>query len=166
MKIINPGNDTTTYRFHCKCGCVYEAAEWELQCSDEHAFPRFQYTRCPRCGNMIPTYEADIVDSTDTLAENISEDDAKSESAENCCENCYEKCVLSTRDSSSKFGTTPDKSSSTNIIEQSELTKLRVSVKFLQNYCERHNCKGCPFDEGIYEGCGLVQEPKFWNTDL
>ena len=87
MKIINSGNDTTTYRFHCvRCGCVYEAAEWELQYSDELAFPRYRYTHCPRCNELIPVDYAEIVNSTDTLTETISETESKSESAENGCE--------------------------------------------------------------------------------
>jgi hypothetical protein len=82
MKIINPGNDTTTYRFHCKCSCVYEVAEWELQHSSEDCkfwhkgllitFPRHSYTHCPRCGNKILTCYAEIVDSADTFAETIT----------------------------------------------------------------------------------------------
>lgn len=147
MKIISSGNNTTTYRFHCaQCGCVYEVAEWELQYSDELAFPRFRYTHCPRCKELIPTDYAEIVHSTDTLTETISEsnDESKSEPTETC----------------DRY-----KSETTNIIEQSELTKLRVSVEFLQEYCEnKHNCKGCPFDAG--EKCGLERLPKNWNTDF
>lgn len=177
MKIINSSNDTTTYRFHCKCGCVYEAAEWELQCLDELSFPRFWYTHCPRCGNMISTYEAVIVDSTDTLAETISESESetKSVSTENCCENC---AYLGTRDDSSKFcviigkelsDTACDlyKSIETYNAERAERTKLREAVNFIQTYCAAHkeNCKGCPFNyDGVLE-CALAQLPARWNTD-
>jgi len=169
MKIINPGTDTTNYRFHCKCGCVYEVAEWELQYSSELAFPRYRYTRCPRCNELIPVDYAEIVNSTDTLTETISETESKSESAENGCEGCAylgssNFCVIPGKTPSDE---TCDqyKSIATNIIERSEFTKLRVSVKFLQNYCvNHHNCKGCPYDKG--EGCELTQEPRFWNTDF
>lgn len=168
MKIIDSGNYIpTTYRFHCTvCNCVYEADEWELQRASEVV-----YTHCPICHNKIPTCYAEIVDSADTLAETVNEKEAKSESTENCCENCAylgssNFCVIPSKTPS----TEPCdcyKSIATNIIERSELTKLKVSVKFIQKYCaNKHNCKGCPFDGSEGGGCRLIQEPRFWHTDL
>lgn len=170
MKIIDSGNYIpTTYRFHCTvCNCVYEADEWELQRSSEVV-----HTYCPICHNKIPTCYAEIVDSADTHTETITESETKSESTEIHCEEC---AYLGTRDDSSKFCMIPGKTLSTETCdryksretykaERAERTKLIAAVKSLQEYCaNNHNCKDCPFDR--CEGCELVQEPRFWNTDL
>lgn len=173
MKIINLGNYIpTTYRFHCTvCNCVYEADEWELQQSSEVTSQRHSYTHCPMCGNKIPTCYAEIVDSTDKIAETITKRETKSESAENHCEDCAylgssNFCVIP--------GKTPSaepcdcyKSIKTHIIERAELTKLKVSVKFLQKYCENnHGCKDCPFSGSMDEGCRLAKTPELWNIDF
>jgi len=65
MKIIKHGSLAgSTYRFECgKCGCVYTAAEYELQRSSDGAFIRYRYTNCPECQNRIATYEATLIDS-------------------------------------------------------------------------------------------------------
>lgn len=65
MKILKHGSLTgSTYRFECgKCGCVYTAEEYELQCSYESACIRYRYTNCPECQNRIATYEATLIDS-------------------------------------------------------------------------------------------------------
>lgn len=172
MKIIKLGNcnTTTIYRFHCTvCDCVYEAAEWELQQSSENTFPRHRYTYCPVCGNKIPTYYAEIVNSADKIAETTTE---------NCCENC---AYVGTRDDSSKFCVIDDKELSgtvcdlynsaetamTERTERTERTKLREAVNFIQTYCAAHqgNCKGCLFSDNYKLGCPLAQLPEDWNTD-
>lgn len=172
MKIIDSGNYIpTTYRFHCTiCNCVYEADEWELQRSSEVV-----YTHCPICHNKIPTCYAEILDSTDTLAETVNEKEFKSESTENCCENC---AYLGTRDDSSKFCMIPGKevsdkvcdlykSTETYKAEQVERTKLKEAAQLLQKYCaNNHNCKDCPFSGSMDEGCRLAKTPELWNTDL
>lgn len=173
MKIINPGKyNNITYRFHCvRCDCVYEVAERELQYSDELAFPRYRYTHCPMCGNEIPSDYAEIVDDADTRAEPICDSETKSDSTENGCEKC---AYLGSSNFCMILGKTLKtvacdryKSRETNIIERSELTKLRVSVKFLQKYCEnKHSCTGCPFSGSMDEGCRLAKTPELWNTDL
>lgn len=105
---------------------------------------------------------------------NMNENETKSESTENSCENCT---YCDTRDDSSKFcviynkelpGTACDlyKRAETAITERTELTKLKVSVKFLQKYCEnKRGCKGCLFSGSMTEGCRLAQTPEDWNTD-
>ena len=173
MKIIDSGNYIpTTYRFHCTvCNCVYEADEWELQQSSEVV-----YTHCPICHNKIPTCYAEIVNSVDTRTETITESGTKSDSTENRCENC---AYLGTQDDSSKFcmifskelsSTACDlyKSIDTYKTEQTERTKLREAVNFIQTYCAAHQetCKDCPFNYKYKLGCALAQLPEDWNTDF
>lgn len=145
------------------------------------------YNYCPNCGTkmglkktnrgneLIPIDYAERVNSTDTFAETVSENESKSESAENHCEGCT---YLGTRKDSSKFCMIPGKTLSTetcdryksieaDIAERAERIKLREAAQFIHTYCtNHHNCKGCPFDGGIAESCELVQIPKDWNTDF
>ena len=96
-----------------------------------------------------------------------------SETTGKSCINCT---YFGIRDDSSNFCMIPGKalsgkacayykSTDVAMAEQAERTKLREAVQFIQTYCENnHNCKGCPFDRD--ERCGLVLEPRLWNTDL
>ena len=69
MKIIKHGKfreSVTTYEFECaRCGCIYTVEEPELKYSSENAYPRYMYTNCPECRDMIPTDYARICTSTE-----------------------------------------------------------------------------------------------------